>query len=157
MSNTAELVEQKPVKQSDLDFLRALGIDSESKPAESNDLNKAKVSKPATNEPLSSLPTNITLASVCAASVLLGFFGTMAYAKKRDGDTLSKSLLPRRGMSESGAKLAFRALGWGTLYAVGGFSVITYGLYQLTKLRLKEFDVRRRAEQKPTETSEFDK
>ena len=155
MSNGAELTDQKaakPDKQSDSEFFKALGIDLEAGSKPANDL---KASKPAkTDGPLSNMPTNLTLLSLTAASVCLGFFGTLAYAKKRDGESLGKSLLPRRGMSESGTKLAFRALGWGTLYAVGGFSVITYGLYQLTKHRLKEFEQRIMDERRTKEAAE---
>ena len=123
----------KSSTQSDANFFKALGIDPNSKPA----------GEPNADKPLTSmLPTNLTLLTLSGASVLLGFFGALAFAKKREGATLDKALLPRRGMSESGTKLAFRALGWGTFYAVSGFAVVTYGLYEFTKYRLKQFEQR---------------
>ena len=121
----------EPVRQSDDEFLKSIGIDTASKPTEPKKVASA-----------SNLPSNLSLIGLSAASVVLGFFGALAYAKKQEGATLDKALLPRRGMTESGAKLAFRALGWGTLYAVSGFSVITYGLYEFTKYRLQQFEQR---------------
>ena len=35
-------------------------------------------------------------------------------------------------VQDSGAKLASRALAWGTLYAIGGCSVIFYGMWKLS-------------------------
>ena len=38
----------------------------------------------------------------------------------------------KRMVQDSGAKLASRALAWGTLYAIGGCSVIFYGMWKLS-------------------------
>lgn len=35
-------------------------------------------------------------------------------------------------MADAGAILALRALGWGTLYAVAGTSLICYGIWKLS-------------------------
>lgn len=43
--------------------------------------------------------------------------------------------MPRRGMTESGTKLALRALGWGTVFAVGGFALVSLSIYQMAQFR----------------------
>lgn len=85
-------------------------------------------------------------------SVLFGFGATLAAAKKRDPHFFDQGVTGRfenaaetqaassmvakhkRSIAvpmESGASLAARALGWGTLYSVAGCSVLFYGIWKL--------------------------
>ena len=139
----------KPGKQTDEELFKSLGIDL--KPSTDSTAPKEKNAAATMTNMLSS---NVALLSLTGASVLAGFFGALAFAKRREGATLDKALLPRRGMSESGTKLAFRALGYGTLYAVSGFAVVTYGLYQFTKYRLEQFEQRIQENQEAEKNAE---
>jgi len=78
-----------------------------------------------TKKPLwKSLSTEVLFFSLIAGMSVLGGFGmTLTMAKKRDPNWFAKGLLASREISESGGSLALRALGLGSLYAVGGFSV----------------------------------
>lgn len=73
------------------------------------------------------------LAGVAGVSALFGFGATLSYVKKKDPTFFDKGV---GGMgptlAESGAALATRALGWGTLYAVGGCSILFLGLWKLS-------------------------
>lgn len=110
------------------------------------------------------------LTGVTGVSVLFGFGTTLAAAKKSDphffdqgvtgrfehvGDTqattttttttTTSSMVGKHKRSivtpmESGASLAARALGWGTLYSVAGCSVLFYGIWKLMGVNdLREF------------------
>lgn len=119
------------IKQTDEEFFKSIGIEIDGS-------DKKKELKKD-----SYLPSSVALLTLTGTSIVLGFFGTLALAKKRDGASLDKALLPRRGMSESGVKLAFRALGWGTFYALSGFSIVSFGIYQFTKYRQDKINQRK--------------
>lgn len=134
---------------SDSEFFKSIGIDVES----SNQSKKASLTEESNvkavdqvADKLSFTPTTVALGSVAATSIVLGFFGTLALAKKRDGASLDKALLPRQGMSESGTRLALRALGRGTLYAVTGFSVVSFVIYKMTMYRLDQLKERNKVD-----------
>ena len=104
---------------------------------------------------LSSLTAAAFLAGVTGVSILFGFGTTLAAAKKKDphyfdqgltgriegqaGESISNNAataMRRRAPGsiasvEPGASLAIRALGWGTLYAVTGCSVLFYGIWKI--------------------------
>ena len=90
------------------------------------------------------------LTGVTGVSVLFGFGSTLAAAKKKDPHFFDQgvtgriesvaetpaatSVVGKHGRSiamESGASLAARALGWGTLYSVAGCSVLFYAIWKL--------------------------
>ncbi|EFX76330.1 hypothetical protein DAPPUDRAFT_226107 [Daphnia pulex] len=104
------------------------------------------------------------LAGVTGVSILFGFGTTLAAAKKKDPHFFDQGLTGRIEKQttepisnqttaavrrrvpvsissvEPGASLAIRALGWGTLYAVTGCSVLFYGIWKLMAVNdLKEF------------------
>jgi hypothetical protein len=92
---------------------------------------------------------------VTGVSILFGFGTTLAAAKKKDPHFFDQGLTGRIekpttepisseaatavrrrvpvsiSSVEPGASLAIRALGWGTLYAVTGCSVLFYGIWKL--------------------------
>lgn len=73
-------------------------------------------------------------------SAIIGFASTLAVVKKKDPQTFNEGVMGVKGMSESGASLAMRALGWGTLYAVTGCGILFYGIWKLSgATNAKEF------------------
>ena len=95
------------------------------------------------------------LAGVTGVSILFGFGSTLAAAKKKNPHLFDQGLTGRIekpamepisseaatpvrrrvpvsiSSVEPGASLAIRALGWGTLYAVTGCSVLFYSIWKL--------------------------
>lgn len=95
------------------------------------------------------------LTGVTGISILFGFGTTLAAAKRKDPHFFDQGLTGQVGEAaveprpqphrvngrivhprpiqqiEPGASLAVRALGWGTLYAVTGCSVLFYGIWTL--------------------------
>ena len=97
------------------------------------------------------------LAGVTGVSILFGFGTTLAAAKKKDPHFFDRGLSgtfddpqpatpsapgasasgvrhgARRSMAaaESGASLALRALGWGTVYSVAGCSLLFYAIWKM--------------------------
>ena len=71
-------------------------------------------------------------------SVIGGFGVAVASTRKRSPKTLSGDI------HEEGTKLAMRALGWGTVYSVGGvtaISVVAKSLYELKKVNVCSYTV----------------
>ncbi|XP_035211812.1 transmembrane protein 242-like isoform X2 [Stegodyphus dumicola] len=80
------------------------------------------------------------LLSVTGISLLGGFGMALAMAKKKDPSFFLKGMMPTKDMPESGGSLAMRALGWGTFYAVTGFSAFCFGVWKLMGVNnLQEF------------------
>jgi len=80
------------------------------------------------------------MATVTGASIIFGFGMTLAMAKKRDPNFFNKGLMGSKEIPESGSSLALRALGWGTLYSVSGFSLFCFGVWKLMGVsNLREF------------------
>ncbi|XP_058814717.1 transmembrane protein 242 [Topomyia yanbarensis] len=72
------------------------------------------------------------LAGVAGISAIAGFGKTVMSAKKSDPQFFEKGIQGSIAMRETGASLAMRALGWGTLYAFLGTGTICYGIWKLT-------------------------
>ncbi|OQR74024.1 transmembrane protein-like [Tropilaelaps mercedesae] len=78
---------------------------------------------PVETKPRRKIPEIVFVATVAGFSMLLGFGATIAMAKKRSPKYFAQGMIGSKEMPESGTDLALRALGRGTLYAVGGFSL----------------------------------
>lgn len=65
-------------------------------------------------------------------SAAIGFARTVASAKKSDPSFFDKGVAGSKGMSETGASLALRALGWGSLFAIMGTGTICFSIYKLS-------------------------
>ncbi|KAJ8955602.1 hypothetical protein NQ318_001432 [Aromia moschata] len=80
------------------------------------------------------------LAGVSGISAIIGFGVTVVSAKKQDPVYFGKGMIPTKELPETGASLALRALGWGTLYAVAGCGILCYGIWKLSGANnLQEF------------------
>lgn len=80
------------------------------------------------------------LTGVAGISMLGGFGMTLGMAKKKDPNMFNKGMMGTRELHEAGGALAMRALGWGTLYAVAGFSIFCFGIWKLMGVKdLQEF------------------
>lgn len=72
------------------------------------------------------------LTGVAGVSMLGGFGMTLGMAKKKDPNMFNKGMMGARELHEAGGALALRALGWGSLYAVAGFSVFCLSVWKLS-------------------------
>lgn len=65
-------------------------------------------------------------------SAIAGFSKTIMTAKKTDPQYFEKGVQGSLAMQETGANLAMRALGWGTLYAFLGTGTICFAIWKMT-------------------------
>ncbi|XP_055540815.1 transmembrane protein 242 [Wyeomyia smithii] len=80
------------------------------------------------------------LTGVAGISAIVGFGKTIMTAKKSDPQFFDKGVQGSIAMRETGAGLALRAFGWGTLYAFLGTGTICYGIWKLSgATNMREF------------------
>ena len=86
------------------------------------------------------IKAGLFLATAGGIGLLAGFSGALATVKKQDPQSFDKGMvgqispaeIQQRKLHESGAKLAARALGHATLYAVGGCGLLFYSIWKLS-------------------------
>ncbi|XP_011694897.1 PREDICTED: transmembrane protein 242 isoform X2 [Wasmannia auropunctata] len=74
----------------------------------------------------------VFLSTVASISALAGFSRAVAVTRKRDPKHFGDGISGIKGYHETGASLAIRALGWGTIYAITGCSLFFYGIWKLS-------------------------
>lgn len=70
------------------------------------------------------------MSAITGFSFLLGFGSTLAAVRKQDPKYFQDGVVSVKGLHETGASLAIRALGWGTLYAFTGCGLLFYGIWK---------------------------
>ncbi|XP_043484307.1 transmembrane protein 242 [Leptopilina heterotoma] len=73
------------------------------------------------------------VSAITGFSFLIGFGSTLAVVRKQDQKYFQEGIVGvKGGLHDSGASLALRALGWGTLYAFTGCGLLFYGIWKLS-------------------------
>lgn len=69
---------------------------------------------------------------VSGISAIVGFSKTLSLAKKKDPNFFNKGMVGSIEMADTGAQLALRALGYGTILAIVGTGSICFAIWKLS-------------------------
>ncbi|XP_003707509.1 transmembrane protein 242 [Megachile rotundata] len=78
------------------------------------------------------------LSGLAGISAMIGFGSALASTRKQDTKSFEAGLVGQKGLYESGAALATRALFIGSLWAIGGCGVLFYGIWKLSGAKTAE-------------------
>ncbi|XP_076639256.1 transmembrane protein 242 isoform X2 [Colletes latitarsis] len=83
------------------------------------------------------------LSGVAGVSAMIGFCGALSSAKRQDTKSFDMGVMGGKGLPESGAMLATRALFWGSVWAISGCGLLFYGIWKLSgATTMEEFRVK---------------
>jgi hypothetical protein len=102
------------------DLLKQLGVTEQEMMANPSN------AKPSILTPTTSA---LLLTPLALTSMMFGFFGTLALAKRKNAKDFEQGLLSAGAGQESGFSLASRALLRGSCYAIGGSALVGAILY----------------------------
>ncbi|KAJ6225699.1 hypothetical protein RDWZM_004244 [Blomia tropicalis] len=97
------------------------------------------------NKPESKFYETLFLGAIAGFGVMVGFSNGISLAKKKDEKAFNKGLMmlnerPNMPQMETGARLAVRALGWGSLWAFAGVGLVSGSIWCLSGAKdLKDF------------------
>lgn len=98
--------------------------------AESNDIVETSATRSAKQK--EKIYAVVFLSTVASISTLAGFARALAATRKQDPKSFGDGIAGVKGIPETGASLAIRALGWGTFYAVTGCGLLFYGIWKIS-------------------------
>ncbi|KMQ91076.1 putative transmembrane protein 242 [Lasius niger] len=98
--------------------------------AESEDTAKTSLVKSAKQK--EKIYAAVFLSAVTSISALAGFARAVGVARKQDPKYFGEGLSGVKGVNETGASLAIRALGWGSLCAITGCGLFFYGIWKIS-------------------------
>lgn len=72
------------------------------------------------------------MSTIAGVAAVAGFSRTLATSKKADPAFFAKGVTGGIEMADTGANLALRALGWGTVLAIVGVSALSFSVWKLS-------------------------